>query len=93
MGKFKEGEKFRLANSLQYGTVTNNNADGTYEVMMSDYHFMRLHENEMCKIYTFEKFQEGMEKKIEQVMEATTAKMLFWGIVVVMVVYVLAVIF
>ena len=92
MGKFAEGEKFRLAKSFQYGVVLNNNADGTYDVMYSDHHFKTEHESVMRTIYTLEKFQDDVEKKIEQVMEATTAKMIFWVIITVMVLYVLAVI-
>ena len=75
MGKFKEGERFRLANSLQFGVVLNNNCDTTYECMMSDYHYIKLHESEMFKVWKWSNIQQEIERKIEQMMELPTWKM------------------
>ncbi len=91
MKKFKEGERFRLANSLQFGTVLNDNIDGTYEVLMSDQVFAQLYLSEMKKTINWSNIQNSIEQKIEQLMEMSTAKMVFWFLIGCMVTYLIAI--
>jgi len=80
MAKFKEFERFRLANSLQFGIVMNNNCNGTYRVLIGD-NFIQLHESEMCKLIDWSKvrskIQSTIENSIIEMMDFSIAKMIF----------------
>lgn len=75
MSKFKELERFRLANSLQFGTVTNNNANGTYDVYI-DGKCGQLQESEMCKVWQWSNLRSKIEDGINKIMDLTVAKMI-----------------
>lgn len=75
MAKFSEGERFMLQGSLTFGTVLNNNCDGTYEVLISE-RFIQLQEKEMCKVWSWSKFRTKIENGIIAMMDFAVWKMI-----------------
>jgi hypothetical protein len=93
MAKFKELERFRLENSLQFGIVMNNNCDGTYEVLI-DGKYGQLQEFEMCKVIDWSKLRSKLQSKIEnsiiEMMDFSVAKMIFTLLISAMIVSLVA---